>query len=324
MLLARTGALAIFARWPIFSTHRFRNQPTAIRPRTSRCSRGWSRCAAAPACTSAAPTSAALHHLAAEVLDNAMDEAVAGHARRIEIELAAGDGVTVRDNGRGIPVDPASEISRELGARSHPDDAAFRRQVLRRGLQDRPAACTASASRWSTRSPTRSRSRSPATAGCGARSYSRGQPRDDAQGMRARSTTGAAPRCAFIPTRRSSASSAFRPALLYRMARSKAYLFRGVEIRWRCDPSLPRPDDVPAEERLHFPGGLADFLARASMAGDADPAPFLGRGRAGRMAARSNGRSPGRRMRKRRSATPTATRCRRPRAARTKPACAPR
>src|SRR5207253_8057172 len=48
----------------------------------------------------------ALHHLVAEVLDNAMDEAVAGHASRIEIELAAGDWVTVRDNGRGIPIDP--------------------------------------------------------------------------------------------------------------------------------------------------------------------------------------------------------------------------
>ena len=44
------------------------------------------------------------------------------------------------------------------------------------------------------------------------------------------------------------------------MARSKAYLFRGVEIRWRCDPSLPRPEGVPQEARLHFPGGLGDFL----------------------------------------------------------------
>jgi topoisomerase-4 subunit B len=52
----------------------------------------------------------------------------------------------------------------------------------------------------------------------------------------------------------------FKPAPIYRMARGKAYLFRGVEIRWWCDPALPRPDDVPQEERLHFPGGLADYL----------------------------------------------------------------
>jgi topoisomerase-4 subunit B len=70
----------------------------------------------------------------------------------------------------------------------------------------------------------------------------------------------------------------FRPALLYRMARSKAYLFGGLEIRWSCDPSLPRPHQIPAEARLRFPGGLADFLA-ASLDGRAmlTPRQFLGR-----------------------------------------------
>jgi len=70
----------------------------------------------------------------------------------------------------------------------------------------------------------------------------------------------------------------FRAATLYRMARSKAYLFRGLEIRWSCDPALPRPDGVPAEARLHFPGGLADFLS-ASLDGRSilTPRPFLGR-----------------------------------------------
>ncbi|HML10414.1 MAG TPA: toprim domain-containing protein, partial [Stellaceae bacterium] len=70
----------------------------------------------------------------------------------------------------------------------------------------------------------------------------------------------------------------FRPATLYRMARSKAYLFRGIEIRWSCDPSLPRPDGVPAEARLHFPGGLGDFLS-ASLADRPllTPRPFLGK-----------------------------------------------
>jgi hypothetical protein len=69
----------------------------------------------------------------------------------------------------------------------------------------------------------------------------------------------------------------FRPAVLYRMARSKAYLFRGLEIRWSCDPSLPRPEGVPAEARLHFPGGLGDFLA-ASLDNQAmlTPKAFIG------------------------------------------------
>src|SRR6185295_11947575 len=48
----------------------------------------------------------AMHHLVAEVLDNAMDEAVAGHADTIHVEVLAGNKVLIRDNGRGMPVDP--------------------------------------------------------------------------------------------------------------------------------------------------------------------------------------------------------------------------
>ncbi len=70
---------------------------------------------------------AAMHHLFAEVLDNAMDEAVAGHATFIDV-LFDGEGfVTVTDNGRGMPSRPAPEIPDEVGARGHHDRAARRR-----------------------------------------------------------------------------------------------------------------------------------------------------------------------------------------------------
>ncbi len=78
----------------------------------------------------------ALHHLAAEILDNAMDEAVAGHASFIEFSMEEGNWLTVRDNGRGIPVDPHPEVQESERAGGDPDDAAFGREVRRQGLCD--------------------------------------------------------------------------------------------------------------------------------------------------------------------------------------------
>ena len=90
----------------------------------------------------------ALHHLVAEVLDNSMDEAVAGHADRIEVELRAGrcaDGS--RDNGRGMPVDPHPEIPEQIGAGSDHDHAALPAENSAARSTTPPAACTASACR---------------------------------------------------------------------------------------------------------------------------------------------------------------------------------
>jgi topoisomerase-4 subunit B len=217
-----------------------------------------------------------LHHLVAEVFDNAMDEAVAGHATRIEIELAAADWVTIRDNGRGIPVDPhprfpdksALEViltTLHSGGKFSGD--AYRTSGGLHGvgvsvvnaLADRLEVEVARGRRlW-------------------AQSYCRGEPVtplvDRGPVNNRRGTT-----LRFHPDPEIFGGIGFRPATLYRMARSKAYLFRGLEIRWSCDPALPRPEGVPAEARLHFPGGLGDFLSAAlddrSML---TPRPFLGR-----------------------------------------------
>ena len=89
----------------------------------------------------------ALHHLFAEVIDNAMDEAVAGHATFIEVEFEESGHLTVTDNGRGIPVDPHPKFPKKSGARSDHDDAARGRQIRTRRSTRPPAACTASASR---------------------------------------------------------------------------------------------------------------------------------------------------------------------------------
>jgi topoisomerase IV subunit B len=217
-----------------------------------------------------------LHHLVAEVLDNAMDEAVAGHATRIEIELAAGDWVTIRDNGRGIPVDPhprfPDKSALEVILTTLHSGGKFGGEAYRtsgglhgvgisvvNALSDRLEVEVARGRRlWS-------------------QTYSRGAPEtsliDRGPVNNRRGTT-----LRFHPDPEIFDGIEFRPATLYRMARSKAYLFRGLEIRWSCDPTVPRPDGVPAEARLHFPGGLGDFLS-ASLEGRSmlTPRPFLGR-----------------------------------------------
>ncbi len=216
-----------------------------------------------------------LHHLAAEILDNAMDEAVAGHATRIEIELASGDWLTIRDNGRGIPVDPhprfPDKSALEVILTTLHSGGKFGGQVYRTsgGLHGVGVSVVNALSDTLEVEVARDRR-------LWRQSYSRGASCGDVQDCgpvhNRRGTT-----LRFHPDPEIFGGIGFRPALLYRMARSKAYLFRGLEIRWSCDPALPRPDSVPAETRLHFPGGLGDFLA-ASLDGQImlTPRPFVG------------------------------------------------
>ncbi len=217
----------------------------------------------------------ALHHLAAEALDNAMDEAVAGHASRIELELAADGSVTVRDNGRGIPVDPhprfpdksALEIiltmlhsGGKFGGDAYKTAGGLHGVGISvvNALSDRLDIEVARDRRLWRQSYCRGVPDGPVT-DCG--------PVHNRRGTTLR----------FHPDPQIFGEAGFKPAPLYRMARSKAYLFRGVEIRWSCDPGVPRPDGVPQEARLHFPNGLGDFLA-ASLDGSAllTPRPFQG------------------------------------------------
>jgi topoisomerase IV subunit B len=216
-----------------------------------------------------------LHHLAAEVLDNAMDEAVAGHAGRIEIELAAGDWLTIRDNGRGIPTDPHPRfpdksalevILTTLHAGGKFGGDAYRTSG---GLHGVGVSVVNALSDQLEVEVARDRR-------LWRQSYRRGVavgPVEDCGPVNNRRGTSVR----FHPDPQVFGAIGFRPALLYRMARSKAYLFRGLEIRWNCDPAVPRPDGVPAEARLHFPGGLGDFL-EASLDGKPllTPRPFTG------------------------------------------------
>jgi len=202
----------------------------------------------------------ALHHLAAEVLDNSMDEAVAGHATRIEVTLEPGNRLTISDNGRGIPVDehpkyPGKSALEVILTTLHSggkfSDKAY---ATSGGLHGVGVSVVNALSTDAVVEVARNRELYRQT-------FSRGHPTSALERI------GAAPNrrgttIAFTPDAEIFGEGAhFRPGRLYRLARSKAYLFAGVEIRWRCAPELINDgEDVPAEAVFQFPGGLADHL----------------------------------------------------------------
>jgi len=202
----------------------------------------------------------ALHHLFAEVLDNSMDEAVAGHATRIEVELMADGALRVADNGRGIPVDPHPKfkdksalevILTTLHAGGKFSDKVYETSG---GLHGVGVSVVNALSDRLDVEVARDKA-------LYRQSFERGKAttklKKAGKATNKRGTT-----VTFHPDAEIFGNSArFKPARLYRMARSKAYLFGGVQIRWKCAPEfLEEGAATPAEDTLHFPGGLADYL----------------------------------------------------------------
>jgi len=199
----------------------------------------------------------ALHHLAAEIMDNAMDEAVAGHANRIEIELGKDDVLSIRDNGRGIPIDPhpkfKSKSALEVIMTTLHAGGKFGGKVYDTsgGLHGVGASVVNALSEWMEVDVARDKQAHKMR-------FERGHAAGKLKSLGAVNRRGTI--VSFKPDIQIFGKDThFSPAVLYRMAKSKAYLFRGVEIRWSCDPSLVK-GDTPAEDTLKFPGGLLDFL----------------------------------------------------------------
>ena len=217
----------------------------------------------------------ALHHLAAEIIDNAMDEAVAGHADFIEVTLEPDNWLTVRDNGRGIPVDPHPKFPKlsalEVILTTLHSGGKFSGKSYETsgGLHGVGSSVVNALAERMEVEVARDRT-------LFSHAFERGKPVQKLKNLgpihNRRGTT-----VRFKPDPEIFGKQAFAPARLHRLCRSKAYLFRGVEIRWKCDAALVAGSDTPAEAVLHFPGGLADFLA-ASVEGRAAvvPAPFAG------------------------------------------------
>ncbi len=202
----------------------------------------------------------AMHHLFAEVLDNSMDEAVAGHASRIDVELGKDGYLTVTDNGRGIPVDPHPKFKKKsalevimtmLHAGGKFDSKVYATSGGLHGVGVSVAnALSEHLEVEVARSQKLYRQR-----------YTQGKPDGPLKNLGPiKNRRGTKVR--FRPDPQIfGKGAAFKPARLFRMARSKAYLFRGVTIRWSCAKALITDKETPEKAELHFPGGLKDFLA---------------------------------------------------------------
>ncbi len=200
----------------------------------------------------------ALHHLFAEVIDNAMDEAVAGHATWIEVRLEADGFLCVTDNGRGIPIDPhpkfKSKSALEVIMTTLHSGGKFDSKVYNTsgGLHGVGVSVVNALSERLEVEVARGQQ-------LYAMTFARGAPQGKLKSLGAiKNRRGTKVR--FKPDEQIfGKGAAFKPQRLFRMARSKAYLFGGVEIRWSCAPELIG-DDTPPEATFHFPGGLKEYL----------------------------------------------------------------
>jgi topoisomerase IV subunit B len=203
----------------------------------------------------------ALHHLFAEVIDNSMDEAVAGHATFIEVELGTDGFLTVTDNGRGIPFEPHKKfpgkstievIMCTLHAGGKFDGKAYETSG---GLHGVGISVVNALSELVEVEVARDQQ-------LYRMSFSRGLPLGKLESL-GKVYNRRGTRIRFKPDPQIFKDGAqFSPARLFKMARSKAYLFGGVEIRWSCDAALLKGDGVPEKAVFRFPGGLKDYLVR--------------------------------------------------------------
>ncbi|MFZ0845362.1 MAG: DNA topoisomerase IV subunit B [Pseudolabrys sp.] len=203
----------------------------------------------------------ALHHLFAEVIDNAMDEALAGHASWIEVEMEANGFVSVNDNGRGIPVDPHPKFKNKsalevimctLHAGGKFDSKVYETSGGLHGVG--VSVANALSERMEVEVAREQMLYKMA--------FERGKPKGKLE-KAGRAPNRRGTKIRFKPDPQIfGPKAAFEPARVFKIARSKAYLYGGVEIRWHCDKALLKgTDDVPEKAVFHFADGLKDYLA---------------------------------------------------------------
>ncbi len=203
----------------------------------------------------------AMHHLVSEVLDNSMDEAVAGYANRITITMHADCSITIEDNGRGIPIDPHPKFpdksALEVILTTLHSGGKFSNKAYQTagGLHGVGVSVVNALSERLTTEVVKDKK-------LYRQEYQRGTPVTSLELVgNIANRKGTA--ITFFPDHQIFGSSLkLKPKRIYELAKSKAYLYRGIEIKWNCDPLLlPENSNIPAVDTLHFPNGLTDYLS---------------------------------------------------------------
>ena len=202
----------------------------------------------------------AYHHLVGEILDNSMDEAVAGHADWIEFSLDAGNIITIRDNGRGIPIDehpkfPGKSALEVIMTTLH-SGGKFSNKAYQTsgGLHGVGISVVNALSDVMWIEVARDKT-------LYKQNFSKGKAVSKLEDLGAIHNRRGTTVCFHPDPEIFGDKIGFKPTWLFQMLRSKAYLYSGVEIRWKCDPALIRPDSIVTPEAVFkFPKGLLDYL----------------------------------------------------------------
>ncbi|MFP4465013.1 MAG: ATP-binding protein, partial [Alphaproteobacteria bacterium] len=200
------------------------------------------------------------HHLVGEILDNSMDEAVAGHADWIECSLDKDNIITIRDNGRGIPVENhpkfPDQSTLEVILTTLHSGGKFNNKAYQTsgGLHGVGISVVNALSDTLWVEIARDKT-------LYKQSFSRGKPVTSLENMGAIHNRRGTTVCFHPDPDIFGNDIGFRPSWIYQMLRSKAFLFSGVEMRWKCDPEVLKPDSaIPPEAVFRFPNGLLDYI----------------------------------------------------------------
>ena len=212
-----------------------------------------------------------MHHLFSEIIDNSMDEAVAGHANKINVEILENNIISVSDNGRGIPVDKhpkfPSKSALEVILTTLHAGGKFNNKIYQTsgGLHGVGISVVNALSEFLNVEVYRDKN-------IYSQDFKKGKPQGKLLKLDQK-TNKRGTKVTFKPDESIFDKNInFNIKRLYEFCKSKAYLFAGTEIKWVCDNKLALDNNIPNAEIFNFSNGLVDYLNN-----EIEPSSFIGK-----------------------------------------------